>query len=405
MLAPVAHVDKSLVVPTLSKEVRAGLRALREWVDASGFVQFYKYLTTINYYAVNPHAVNPSRANAFARFEKYTDGDFRHLALGAVLALDLPVFRRDLDDWQRGVADALVVAGLMRVEDGMLRMGRFQLISVHGLPLLVDARMNFKTDDSHEVYFGPDSALLEYYVHHAGYAPDGPALDLGTGTGYVPLSLSNHASRVVATDVAPAALELARMNICLNGREDRIELRDERYEQTLARGEKYKTITFNPPFIALPDELAGPIFAKGTGTDGLGWCRYLLDRFDDVVAPGGAVYIVADVVGDREQPFFANELRDRAEAQRLCIDLYIDGRNDYVEDTKQFEVLAYFLQRQNPSLSVDECTRRIETLHRGTLGAKATHLSVVRARRSTVIPPYCLVLNRFKSVEFGALGQ
>lgn len=385
----------------LSTEVRVALAALREWVDESAFVQLYKYVTSVNLYAANPHVVCRSHAHKIALFEDYIQGEFGHFAVGAALTLDLPVFRDELDDWQKGIVDKLLAAGMLREVGGALRMGRFQLISVHGLPLLVDARVNFPGKSTHEVYFGVDSAMLAYYVDISRLVPDAPALDLGTGTAFLPLHLSNYTSRVVATDIAPAALELARMNIALSGREDRIELREERFEETFARGERYKTITFNPPFVALPQELSAPIYAKGVELDGLGYCRQLLDRFEELVAPGGAAYIVADLVGTREEPFFAEELRRRAAAQKLCIEVFIDSRNDYVAGTRQFEVLGEYLQRENPDLTAEECARRIENLHRVQLAAQSSHLSTIAIRRSTAVAPYCRLFNRYANLPFG----
>ncbi len=385
----------------LSKEVGAALGALREWVDESAFVQFFKYVTSVNLYAANPHVVCRAHAHQISLFEDYIDGEFGHFAVGAAMTLDLPVFRDELDDWQRGICDKLLEAELMREVDGALRMGRFQLISVHGLPLLVDSRVNYPGPITHEVYFGVDSAMLAYYVDTSRFAPDQPALDLGTGTAFLPLYLSNHSSKVVATDIAPRALELARMNIALNRREDRIELREEKFEDTFARGERYKTITFNPPFVALPQELNAPIYAKGVETDGLGYCRTFLDRFEQLVAPGGAAYIVADLVGTRAEPFYMEELRRRAEDQRLCIEVFVDSRNDYVDNTRQFEVLGAYLQRENPELTVEECTRRVENLHRVQLGACATHLSTIAVRRATHVAPYCRLFNRYRNLAFG----
>lgn len=385
----------------LSKEALAAVTSLREWVDESAFVQFFKYVTSVNLYAANPHVVCRSHAHQIALFEDYITGEFGHFAVGAALTLDLPVFRDELDDWQRRIVDALLAGGLLREVGGALRMGRYQLISVHGLPLLVDSRVNFPGPVTHEAYFGVDSALLAYYVDLGRVAPDAPVLDLGTGTAFVSLFLSNHSSRVVATDVAPAALELARMNIALNRREDRIELREEGFEETFARPERYATVTYNPPFVALPQELSAPLYAKGVETDGLGWCRRLLDTFDSLVAPGGAAYLVADLVGNHEEPFFLEELRRRAAAQRLCIEVFIDSRNDYVENSRQFEVLGTYLQRENPEVSVEECTRRVEHLHRVQLGACSSHLSVIAVRRSTSVAPYCRVFNRYRNLGFG----
>ena len=79
-------------------------------------------------------------------------------------------------------------------------------------------------------------------------APVGSALDLGTGCGVQSLHLSRHASRVVATDVNPRALELARITCELSGID--IDLRDgSLYEPT---PERFDLIVSNPPFVMSP---------------------------------------------------------------------------------------------------------------------------------------------------------
>ena len=47
--------------------------------------------------------------------------------------------------------------------------------------------------------------------------PVGRALDLGTGCGVQSLHLARHADAVVATDLNPRALDLARITFALNG--------------------------------------------------------------------------------------------------------------------------------------------------------------------------------------------
>jgi hypothetical protein len=379
----------------LGKPVRDALAALREWARDSAFVQRYKYAVGVDRYTHDPHAVTRVTAASL---------DELGFTLGAALSLGRPVSRGELADRDRRIADLLVAGSLLREDAGVLRMGRFQLISAHGLPLLVDARVNFPGAANHEVYIGPDTGLLAYYVDLARLG-GGPALDLGTGTAALPLALSNHAARVVATDIAPAPLELARMNIALAGREDRIELRDEPFATTFARGERFRTVTFNPPFVPLPLELAAPIFAKGTEVDGLGYCRQLFECFDELVAPDGAAYIVAGLVGDREQPFYVAELQRVAEQRRLCIDVFVDARNDFEAFPEQFALLGEFVHRDNPEVSAEECGRRIEHLQRVQLGGTCTHLTVIAARRATAVAPYCTLFNRFRTVAPGRLRE
>jgi methylase of polypeptide subunit release factors len=75
------------------------------------------------------------------------------------------------------------------------------------------------------------------------------ALDLGTGCGVQSLHLARHAAQVVATDLNPRALTLARLTAALNGIEVDFRL-GSLYEPV--RDERFDLITSNPPYVMSP---------------------------------------------------------------------------------------------------------------------------------------------------------
>ncbi len=77
------------------------------------------------------------------------------------------------------------------------------------------------------------------------------ALDLGTGSGIQALVARSHAAEVVATDVNGRALDLARFNARLNGR-DGIEFREGSLFEPVA-GEAFGLIVCNAPFVISPE--------------------------------------------------------------------------------------------------------------------------------------------------------
>lgn len=80
--------------------------------------------------------------------------------------------------------------------------------------------------------------------------PVGTALDLGTGCGVQSLHLARHAGRVVATDLNPRALDMARLTLALSGVDGDVELRlGSLYEPT---PERFDLIVTNPPFVMSP---------------------------------------------------------------------------------------------------------------------------------------------------------
>jgi SAM-dependent methyltransferase len=78
------------------------------------------------------------------------------------------------------------------------------------------------------------------------------ALDLGCGAGAVAIALSERATRVVASDVNPRALDLARFNAALNGIAN-IDFRLGDLFEPVAE-ETFDVIVSQPPFISRPPD-------------------------------------------------------------------------------------------------------------------------------------------------------
>lgn len=101
-------------------------------------------------------------------------------------------------------------------------------------------------------------------------------LEIGTGTGLVALVASKKASKVVATDINPHAIECARTNTLLNGVEN-MEIRQGDLFQPVF-GEKFDLVLFNTPYLpTAEDEVIGDELdaAWDGGEDG----RKVIDLF------------------------------------------------------------------------------------------------------------------------------
>ena len=97
--------------------------------------------------------------------------------------------------------------------------------------------------------------------------PVGRALDLGTGCGVQSLHLARHADTVVATDLNPRALDLARITFALN--QITVDLRPGNLYQPVA-GERFDLIATNPPYVMAPPSAARLTYREGGATgDGL----------------------------------------------------------------------------------------------------------------------------------------
>jgi release factor glutamine methyltransferase len=80
----------------------------------------------------------------------------------------------------------------------------------------------------------------------------GAALDVGTGSGAIALSLAREGrfAQIVATDVSTDALDVARDNAALAGLSDVVQFRCGAYFEPLRAGERFTAIVANPPYVA-----------------------------------------------------------------------------------------------------------------------------------------------------------
>lgn len=111
--------------------------------------------------------------------------------------------------------------------------------------LVLDGMKLIQRDD--QFCFSLDTVLLA----HFGAVPHGPALDLGTGTGAIPLILSARgAAHVTAVELNPVMADIARRNVALNHRDEVIEIVEKDYRtirEWTASG-AYSAVYVNPPY-------------------------------------------------------------------------------------------------------------------------------------------------------------
>ncbi len=125
---------------------------------------------------------------------------------------------------------------------------------------------------------------------------DCDVVDIGTGSGAIALSLATegHFGRVVATDLSPEALEVARANAAACDADGAVEFRQGSLFEPLA-GEKFDVIVSNPPYIGESErtglspevvdwEPASALFAED---DGLAILRRIVQDAPAYLRPGG----------------------------------------------------------------------------------------------------------------------
>lgn len=121
-------------------------------------------------------------------------------------------------------------------------------------------------------------------------------LDVGTGTGAIALALAQHfpTAQVLAVDISPAALEVARENAVRHHLANRIDFAESDLLAAVS-GETFDIIVSNPPYVSLADAQTlapevrdhEPHLALFAGDDGLAVYRRLIPQAQAAVVPGG----------------------------------------------------------------------------------------------------------------------
>lgn len=123
-------------------------------------------------------------------------------------------------------------------------------------------------------------------------------LDLGTGSGIVAitLKLERPSIRIVATDIDPASLELARDNACLLGAD--VEFIESDWYAQLPADRTFDLIVSNPPYVAAEhpflragDLPAEPQHALTPGSSGLEAIATIIAQAPRYLEPGGKIVL------------------------------------------------------------------------------------------------------------------
>lgn len=142
--------------------------------------------------------------------------------------------------------------------------------------------------------FGMDAVLLSGF---AGAAEGDRVLDLGTGTGILPLLMSakTGAAHFTGLELQPESADMARRSVALNGLENKIDIvtGDIREADALFAAASFDVVTSNPPYMTSQHGLRNP-------NDAMAIARHeVCCRLEDVAAaaqklvrPGGHFYLV-----------------------------------------------------------------------------------------------------------------
>jgi release factor glutamine methyltransferase len=144
------------------------------------------------------------------------------------------------------------------------------------------------------------------------------ALDMGTGTGAIALSLATEGPflQVVGVDLSHAALDLARENRSRLTLESKVELREGNLFDPVRPGERFDVLVSNPPYVSEGEhaELDPEVrdwepreALVSSGPDGTDLTLALVEGAADRLTPGG---LLAIEVGEGRAPRIAEKVRD-----------------------------------------------------------------------------------------------
>ena len=128
-----------------------------------------------------------------------------------------------------------------------------------------------------EVYEPSEDTFLIADRLDQAIVEEGTVLDIGTGCGILGVIASRKASKVVATDMNPQAVECAKQNAKANKAAAKMEVRLGDLFEPVLKTEKFDVILFNAPYLpSKPEE-------EKTWTD-RAWAggragRHIIDRF------------------------------------------------------------------------------------------------------------------------------
>jgi tRNA1(Val) A37 N6-methylase TrmN6 len=117
------------------------------------------------------------------------------------------------------------------------------------------------------------------------------ALELGCGAATAALVLSRRAERVVATDLNPRAVQMARINVALNGMTN-VDVRQGSLFEPV-KGETFDIVVSQPPFVARPASASAVTFLHG-GARGDELARALLADLPAHLSPSGRAVLLIE---------------------------------------------------------------------------------------------------------------
>lgn len=148
--------------------------------------------------------------------------------------------------------------------------------------------------NSERFCFGMDAVLLSGFVRAK---PGDQVLDLGTGTGIIPILLSakTQAEKLTGLEIQQESAQMARRSVAMNALEDRVTIvtGDIREAKALFGASVFDVVTSNPPYMIADHGLKNPTNEKTIARhEVLCTLKDVISQAAAVLKPGGHFYLV-----------------------------------------------------------------------------------------------------------------
>ena len=166
-------------------------------------------------------------------------------------------------------------------------------------------RVMGKTYEISENVFNPKHyCTSEFMAKHIKVAPDDIVLDMGTGSGIQAITAGHTASKVIAVDINPEAVRLARGNVIKNGVENNVSVIEGDLFSPLSPRHEFSVILFTPPYL---EGTLKTYFDNALFDSNKDLVRRFFKDAKEYLKPGGYIQMIYSSIAEPEQAILITE--------------------------------------------------------------------------------------------------